>query len=430
MGHRATSLFRLWSFDRNRESVRRFQDAQLRRLVAHAYARVPFYRSLFDRHGLRPQDIRGVGDLSAIPITDKNDLQEAGARARLVDGRDESSLFVRWTSGSTGQPMQICCTLWEESLLSCLRARALTPVGWRPWRRMARLKIISTSRRPPAWLSQLRKVGLYRETHIDCLLPPAEILRQVTEADPEVLMGFPTIVSLLAELEEKPPLRRLRTIIIGGETSTPSARRHIAEAFGAPVFSTYGSHEFNQLAVECPRSGLLHVCGSIVLLEILKDGRTALPGEEGEVVATALHSFAMPFIRYRLGDVATQGPEHCPCGGSTSGTIQGVIGRTADYLLLKDGEKAHPFRVIRALGDDFSWIRRYQVVQRSIDEIEIRLVTAHRPDQSELTRVGQRIEKALGYKAKVKLEIADQIQLGPHGKFKICESRLPVSPGR
>ena len=70
------TLSTLWRHRRaSREEVLAFQDQQLRRLVAHAYERVLYYRKLFDRQGLKPQDIRGREDLSAIPITSKRELQ-------------------------------------------------------------------------------------------------------------------------------------------------------------------------------------------------------------------------------------------------------------------------------------------------------------------------------------------------------------------
>ena len=80
-------------------------------------------------------------------------------------------------------------------------------------------------------------------------------------------------------------------------------RRHITETFAAPVFNLYASNEFNVIAWECQETGELHTCDDGVIIEVLKDGRPAAAGERGEVVGTNLHSFAMPLIRFRLGDI-------------------------------------------------------------------------------------------------------------------------------
>src|SRR5512135_1584645 len=79
MNSRSSPLFTLHSLLRpshvRRERIVAFQNTQLRRLIAHAYENVPYYRRLFDQHGIKPHDVRNVADLPAIPITLKKDLQ-------------------------------------------------------------------------------------------------------------------------------------------------------------------------------------------------------------------------------------------------------------------------------------------------------------------------------------------------------------------
>ncbi len=84
------------------------------------------------------------------------------------------------------------------------------------------------------------------------------------------------------------------------------------------------------MAWECRHSGDLHTCDDGVLVEVLRDGRPAEPGERGEVVVTNLHAYAMPFIRYRIGDLATRG---APCGCGAPFSTIGEITGTDDRLL-------------------------------------------------------------------------------------------------
>ncbi|HRR57159.1 MAG TPA: hypothetical protein P5057_09330, partial [Acidobacteriota bacterium] len=88
---------------------RSFQSLRLRRLVRHAYETVPYYRSLFDEHGLSPADIQGLEDLQCIPVSTKQDLQEAGVEARISLPYQGAKWFERRTSGATGEPMVIRC---------------------------------------------------------------------------------------------------------------------------------------------------------------------------------------------------------------------------------------------------------------------------------------------------------------------------------
>ena len=82
-----------------REEIVAFQNRQLRRLVAHAYHNVPYYRGLFDRSGVKPQDIQSVADLSAIPITSRKDLQALSPNEIVARGLDAMQLINHKTSG-------------------------------------------------------------------------------------------------------------------------------------------------------------------------------------------------------------------------------------------------------------------------------------------------------------------------------------------
>jgi phenylacetate-coenzyme A ligase PaaK-like adenylate-forming protein len=90
-----------------------------------------------------------------------------------------------------------------------------------------------------------------------------------------------------------------------------------------------------------------------MILEVLRDdGRPALPGEEGEVVGTALHSWIAPLIRFRMGDLVTRGAGPCSCGASNS-VLTRVQGRVADRFFLPSGRSIHPRRRSRVFG--YSW---------------------------------------------------------------------------
>jgi len=84
--------------------------------------------------------------------------------------------------------------------------------------------------------------------------------------------------------------------MVGGETLTEPMRKEIQQAFGGPVYATYGSQELNLIAWECKETGELHTCDDGVMVEVLADGRAAGPGERGELVGTNLHFDAMLFI--------------------------------------------------------------------------------------------------------------------------------------
>src|SRR5207237_10420346 len=112
----------------------------------------------------------------------------------------------------------------------------------------------------------------------------------------------------------------LHAVFAAAEPVFESTRQLVGEAMGAPLFNTYGSREFGSIAAECGLHQGLHVNAENLLVE------TDSPkGSPGEVLITDLHNYGMPFIRYRIGDVATFDPISrcvCGCGGSLIRSIQ------------------------------------------------------------------------------------------------------------
>jgi phenylacetate-CoA ligase len=214
---------------------------------------------------------------------------------------------------------------------------------------------------------------------------------------------------------------------VGGEVLTPVTRRRLTQAFGVEPVQTYASHEFPLMGWECPVSRELHTCDDAVILEVLRDGRPAGEGEDGEAVVTNLHAYAMPFIRYRLADVVTRGVEQCRCGQPFS-TIRAVRGRMIDYFLLPDGRRLHPYRIIeKLLGGMDSWIRQYQFQQDRPERIVFEVVPLQ-PVTAELqNRIEQQVRPLLGPGVQFEVQIVDRIQFGPGGKYR--HSRSSVSSG-
>ena len=107
----------------SREHIRAFQDHHVRRLVTYAYENVPYYRRLFDQHGVKPGDIRGAADLPLIPITSKRDLQSRPVEEIVARGIDPTRLLTHRTSGSSGEPFTIRRPYWSGGVRAQERSR-------------------------------------------------------------------------------------------------------------------------------------------------------------------------------------------------------------------------------------------------------------------------------------------------------------------
>ena len=408
-----------------RAELRAWQDARLRRLVIHAYESVPLYRRLFDLHRLHPRHIRGVVDLELIPFTDKAEMRRQGPAGLLARGHDADALLTVCTSGSSGEPFTIRRTWLEDKLQYLLRLRAFRAFGVRHRDRVVALGVAG---RPAAGDQKLvgrslRVFGLHQRVLIDGLQEPAQVAAQLRQARPEVLVGLPGMLDRLAAPELADAVRgvRPRVVIVGGEVATPAMRLRIRETFAAPLYETYASHECPLMAWECRHSGDLHTCDDGVLVEVLRDGRAVDPGERGEVVVTNLHAYAMPFIRYRIGDLATRGAP-CGCGTPFSG-IGEIQGRMIDYFPLPDGRLLHPYEIIsRLVWGPTEWMKQYQLVQERRDRVVLYAVADAAPPVERLQEIERVVRPILGPGVEFEVQLAASIPLDSSGKLRPSRS--------
>ncbi|MFP4027283.1 MAG: phenylacetate--CoA ligase family protein [Candidatus Brocadiia bacterium] len=402
------------------EKIRQIQERALRQLVQHAYHRVPFYRQLFDNHGVSPKNIRSLEDLHRLPVISRKDLQQTDMPSRIAEGVDIEKLFIERTSGSSGEPLTVLNTYLERRLFFGYYTRVRRHFGLRATDSLVSITIppcvpdVCLPKRLAHWLN------LYRNKSINALQPTRDILRIMRKHQIDILAGMPTALHELAihATREDQQAIRPKCIQSGGDTLTPSVQKRLREVFRAPVRQAYGSHEFKLIAWECTETGEMHTCDDALIVEILKDGRPAKPGETGELVATNLISYAMPFIRYRLGDLVTQGSPKCSCG-APFGTLRKVEGRAMDYLKLPGGQKLHPYVVLSPILYETDWVAKYQIVQHSLKSATMLIQPLREPSEAEVRKSETRVRKALAGALDFKIKIVGNIPPNPGGKHRI-----------
>lgn len=412
----------------SRKEILDFQNDRLRRLIVSSYKNVPYYRELFDRHGIDPRDIRSVADLPKIPVTSKKDLQVLPVSQITSREISAQKLIARTTSGSTGEPFTIRRSWFEERLLGLFRLRAMHYLGQRISDRVASVGLLRTTHPRDIQLPMqlLRSMGFYRTVRIHSMSSITDILQRLQDFRPDLVTGSPGVLSLLAQkmIDRESHSIRPRFVRVNGEVLTPMMRQQITEAFGAPVLNFYASHEFRVIAYECHETGELHTCDDSVIVEVLKDGRAALPGERGEIVGTAMHSYAMPFIRFKLGDVVTQGSDSCECGRPFS-TIRAIQGRMVDYFPLPGGRQIHPFEIVLVICQQaLSWVRQYQLVQEREDRILLRVVPFATPKTEQIQRLEEPVRLLIGNGVEFEIVLVPEIRIEPNGKFRVSRSMV------
>lgn len=393
--------------------LRELQAGQLQLLLRHAYETVPYYRE-------RWAHVPPSASLDNLDVLTRRDLQENFERLKSVAMPFEhGQLGESRTSGSTGAPVRVL-----KSALQGLFWRALTLRDHR-WHRRDLSATLAVIRRgagrgsSPSWgpaTDGLVETGPCLRLDVD--MDTQSQLDWLQRHAPAYLLTFPSLAvdlakHALARGVTVPGLAEVRTL---GESVDPSLNALCREAWNASLVDMYSTEEVGYIALQCPEHPHFHVQAENVLVEVLDEqGRACLPGETGRVIVTDLHNFAMPLIRYDIGDYAEVG-EPCSCGRGLP-VLKRILGRVRNMLVAPDGRRYWPAFGLRALMDIVP-LRQYQVVQKAIDAVEIRLVPMRPLSTQEENRLTERISEHLPAGMQLRLAYCEHVPRSASGKFE------------
>lgn len=416
---------------RSLDELTAMQAGDLRRLLRHAYANVPFYRRRFDAAGVKPDDVRGPDDLTKLPITTRDEARGGIEERAATTGATVD--IKKATSGTLGTPLTFGYDMESEYWRQAIKLRGYGWAGYRPGLRSLHYWGAGA---PNTSALKRAKVNadhaIRRERYIDCGRRAPEDMARVVEAiaayKPEVMLCYSQAGADLARFVVAGNLRRWDSlpVICGAERLLPADRAVMNEAFGPDVFETYGSREVMLMATECGEHDGLHIQMENLIVEIVvrEDSsggvvpRLAKPGELGEVVVTDLHNFGMPFIRYATGDLAAPAPAGaCKCGRAHP-RLATVEGRVTETLLDAAGNRVNGLVFNVIIAHLAHAIRHFQVVQHRDRSITLRVVPTETFDAGIETILRQTWEKYLAG-VPVTIERVTDIPLSKSGKRQV-----------
>ena len=218
-----------------------------------------------------------------------------------------------------------------------------------------------------------------------------------------------------------------QSIIVAAEKLFNYQRKLIEEVFGCPVFETYGCREVTSIAGECEFHQGMHINMENIYLEIVKDGKSANPGEMGEIVITDLTNYCMPLIRYKNEDVGTLSEKQCPCGRGLI-LLESVEGRILDVIKTPDG-KIVPGEFFPHLFKEFEDIDKFQIIQEDLDNLKVKIVKRDSFSEKDFNLLKKEIFKVMGKGININFLFVDDIPLTKTGKFRVVVSKVPINFG-
>ena len=347
---------------KNPAQIRILQEKKLRKLLRFAYKHSPYYRDAFTQAGISEREL-DTAPLTAFPTLDKTELLSNFDRLITVDDLNQEALrrfdaesaadrkpylgryHVVHSSGSTGKPGYFLYDdhAWREMLLGIIRGAL--------WD-MSMPQILKLLRDGPRIAYIAATDGRYggamavgdgieglrcQQLHLDIKTPLEEWVCQLGEFWPNIIIGYPSAIKILAELADSGKLTLSLTRVIScGEPLSPGLRRHLENVFGVNIINFYGASESLALGVESDSEEGIYLFDDMNIIERAPDG----------IYLTCLYNFAQPLIRYKISDslIFQLPPAKYPFRRAI-----GLLGRNEDLLWFENSagvqEFLHPLAV-------------------------------------------------------------------------------------
>jgi phenylacetate-CoA ligase len=404
-----------------KRDLKQLQLKRLKALLKHAYENVPYYHRSFKNENFHPADIKCLEDLRRVPILKKSAIRKESDKI-MVKNIPKSKMESWSTSGTTAAPVRFCRSKEDISWSVGAELRGYSWAGYEVGDKLALIwrihpeYIRSFTFKPKSFLNRTKILDVNHLSEKNMV----SFAKKMSRFKPDFIRGYSSSVNIFATFMLQNNHFKIgpRAIFTTSQTLLPHYRKAIEEAFNCKVYDYYASNEVSHIAAQCGQHEGLHIHEENIIVEIVDNDEPVSPGEEGRVLLTNLHSYAMPFIRYDVGDLGKIFRETCSCGRELS--LLKPIGRTYEYFVNRDGSFTY-LRDLQIVFEDLP-IKDFQVIQESYDEIIIKIVTRPGYSKTHTDFILKRI-KLLG-SAKIRVELVDSIPLEASGKIRHTVSKI------
>lgn len=414
----------------SRKEIDALQLRNLRFLLRHAYEDVPYYHRMFKERGFIPDEITSIDDLVRLPVLTKADVRKNSND--LISRSFPRTRLILYQTGGTGNPLNFYIT---KDSLSWEVAAEYRAYGWAGYHLGDRCFTFWAS---PLDTTRSRKISssfaraLERVIIVNPFVLSDRILENyatlLRKFNPEIIRGYSNCIYLMARYLVENDIHCVspRAVITAAETLPDFKRKLIEQAFGCQVFDYYGSREVGAIAAECDEHSGYHISAENVVVEFVKEGEQIAEGKSGLLVITNLRNFGMPFIRYRIEDVAVASDELCACGRKLP-LISSVLGRVTEFMSVRDVETG---KIVPVNSNIFVVplmhlpVKHYRVVQENLDTIIIKVVKGAGYTQEHTSALMKEVYKGLGNNVKVEIEFVDRVEPLPSGKRQDFISKI------
>ena len=429
----------------SREQLVAYQRERLGELLAHAVSVSPYYREALGADPVATPFER-LPTLSKPVLMEQWDRIACDPRVRLAGveahaaGAQAGEPYlgehqVFSTSGASGLRGLFVYGARDWAALLAHTMRALARNGTRPGERAVGIGAPPGVHMSPRLFAALQSGG--GAPRLSALTPLDEMVAALNAFQPEVMLGYATVATLLASEQLAGRLNIAPSMLaFGSEPLTAEMRARIQEAWGIDPCEWYATTEASTIASSTPEHPrALEIFEDQYVVEVVdEDNQPVPPGTAGaKVLVTNLENRTLPLIRYELSDRVTESPDPNPAGRPYR-HLAGIDGRTADTLTFPASGGGTVAVLPLRIGAPFARltaVRQFQIVHER-HRIEVRVVLdphapAGTPDEVRAALAGA-LDEAGAVPPRIDVTPVAELERepGPAAKLKLVISRAAM----
>jgi len=402
------------------EQIRENQWQRIKEIIDFAYNNNAFYHNHFENASIHPQDIKSWEDFSSLPLLTKDDIRN-NLDNMISKGYLKENMHHKRTGGSTGVPVHLYVDNYAANFKRAAAHRHNTWAHYLPG--MKRASLWGDTDKKYSFKEKIYMKLYDRTIYLDTLkMDDAYLFKfveRIRKYSPKSLIGHGHSLFYFAKFlqDNKIDTIKFDGIISTAETLFDTERKVVEDVFGKIVFDRYGCEELSIIASECEEHDGLHINAEGLYVEVIGGDEIA----PGELVITDLVNKGMPFIRYKIGDLATVLNDPCSCNRGLP-RLGKVLGRTTDILYTPEGKSISGVSILDTFVIHIKGFKQVQIIQNKIDYVLFKIVKDSDFSEASLKKLQVTVLKIFGDRMKYGIEFIDKIPTTARGKFQftIC----------
>ena len=411
------------------EAIAAYQWTQVKKMLDHCYANVPYYSALFKRLNAHPDDFRSLADYEQFPLLTRQHVREH-SQDMIATNIDPAVINTYNTGGSTGIPLKIFGIKSDNTIEQAFIANQWARVNFKPKDRVILLRGDVV---PDGKLWQYRPSSnswIFSSYHLSPVFI-ADMVKKINKIKPKYLHVYPSSLWVFANLMKEQDLHfnfKLTAVLCGSEKLFDFQRDFVESYYGTKCYSWLGLGEQTILAGECEHSKNLHAFPQYSYNELIDQDERIIrkPHISGEIVGTTLHKYVFPLMRYKSGDLASYAEGPCKCGRNFP-LLEDVQGRIQNMIVGSDN-RLFPLTAV-FFGqhlEAFNKVHKIQLEQSKAGIVSIKIVKGNNFDQQDEAKFKMQLLTSTDHKIDFSIHYCDDIERTNQGKHKFLIQHLDV----